>query len=268
LQGHFPGPGQEYLETEVAKAGVRKPDCEGDTALTVAPCLTVGLADTVSEVSTMAKYHIVEQGEYISKIAKKHGFSDYRTIWDDSNNAELKKKRQNPNVLFPGDRLFIPDKGEKEESRSTEQRHRFQVKKPKLKLRLVLEDIYEKPIANAKCELTVEGETHQTTTNGKGQVEQEIPATAEHALLVIKDAETPVKDEAIPIKIGHLDPVEEFSGQKARLNNLGYYAGPLEERDEMLFRLAVEEFQCEHGLKVDGVCGSQTQAKLKEAHGC
>lgn len=47
----------------------------------------------------------------------------------------------------PGDLLFIPDKGEKEESESTEKRHCFKLKTERLKLRLVLEDLYEKPIA-------------------------------------------------------------------------------------------------------------------------
>jgi murein L,D-transpeptidase YcbB/YkuD len=38
--------------------------------------------------------------------------------------------------------------------------------------------------------------------------------------------------------------------------------------DKERIRLAVEEFQCDHGLKVDGVGGPDTQNKLKEVHGC
>jgi hypothetical protein len=57
----------------------------------------------------MAIDHTVVQGEYLSKIARNYGFSDYRTIWEHPKNAALKQARQNPNVLFPGDRLFIPD---------------------------------------------------------------------------------------------------------------------------------------------------------------
>ena len=34
------------------------------------------------------------------------------------------------------------------------------------------------------------------------------------------------------------------------------------------FEMAVEEFQCDQGLKVDGICGPQTQAKLKKLYGC
>src|SRR5258706_64494 len=161
--------------------------------------------------------HIVAQGEYLSKLARKYGFSDYHTIWDHPNNAELKKKRQNPNVLFPGDRLFIPPRESREESGPTENKHRFEVKQNKLMLRLTLEDAFLRPISNAKCELTVEGQTLKLVTDGKGKLEHEIPSHAEKASLIIKDSKTPLNDQFLLIQIGHLDPVEEISGQKARL---------------------------------------------------
>jgi LysM repeat protein len=222
----------------------------------------------------MGTYHTVVQGEYVSGIAKKYGFSSYKKIWDHAQNAELKKQRQNPNVIFPGDQLFIPDKSEKKETRSTGQRHQFVLKTEKLKLRLVLEDLYEKPIANAQCELSVENETFRLTTDGKGKIEKDIKPGARSAVLTIKDPQTPINKVLIPIKIGDLDPVDKEPGQKARLNNLGYFAGPLagtkeaEKENKALFLSAVEEFQCDHGLAVDGKCGPATQAKLKQVHGC
>jgi peptidoglycan hydrolase-like protein with peptidoglycan-binding domain len=110
------------------------------------------------------------------------------------------------------------------------------------------------------------------TTNAQGRIEQDIAPDAQHAILIIKDAQTPITEIRIPIKIGHLDPENKVSGQKARLNNLGYFAGPEDNRSEeenrTLFVSAVEEFQCEHGLTVDGKCGPSTQAKLKQVHGC
>jgi len=217
-------------------------------------------------------YHTVEQGEYLSSIARKYGFPDYKVIWDDANNAELKKKRQNPNVLYPGDELYIPDKDKKQEPGNTEKRHTFQLKQSPLELRLVLENLYYKPIANARCDLHVENQVFELTTDSRGRLQQEIPATAEKALLVIHDPDTPLNETAITLKIGHLDPVEEISGQKARLQNLGYLAGSLEDVDdeesEMRFKAAVEEFQCDEGLKVNGICDPKTQAKLKKVHGC
>jgi Putative peptidoglycan binding domain/LysM domain len=216
--------------------------------------------------------HTVKQGEHLSSIARRYGFSDYKIIWNDPNNVKLKEQRKNPNVLYPGDQLYIRDKEEKQESRSTEQHHTFQIKNPKLELRLVLEDQFSKPIKNAQCELHVENQVLHLTSDGLGHINQSIPATAENALLIIKDPKTPLNEMAIPIKIGHLDPVEEQSGQLSRLNNLGYFAGPLEsaskEENQALFLSAVEEFQCDHGLTVDGKCGPLTQTKLRRVHGC
>jgi N-acetylmuramoyl-L-alanine amidase len=208
------------------------------------------------------------QGEHLSAIAKKYGFSSYKTIWDHGQNAELKNKRQNPNVLFPGDRLFIPDKVEKVEPRSTEAKHRFELKTEKLKLRLVLEDQYEKPISNAKCELHIENEIRHVNSDGHGKIEQDVPPNAERARLIIRSKETSLDDLVLPINIGHLDPVDEITGQQARLANLGYYTGAVDGRENPEFKLAVEEFQCDHSLGVDGVYGSQTRAKLKDVHGC
>jgi murein L,D-transpeptidase YcbB/YkuD len=85
--------------------------------------------------------------------------------------------------------------------------------------------------------------------------------------LEVKGVPVPFETE-LTIKIGHLDPVETPSGQIARLSNLGYYRASLDAFDPVEFESSVEEFQCEHGLLVDGVCGPGTQAKLKSVHGC
>jgi hypothetical protein len=216
----------------------------------------------------MADYHIVEQGEYLSKIAFENGFSDFHVIWDHPNNAQLKQDRKNPNVLFPGDKLFIPDMEQRQESGGTDQRHSYTVKQDKLMLRLVLEDIYEKPIANAPCTLVVDDQSFDLTTDGKGKIEHEIPLDAQQGTLTVKGDQTPFQGDVIPIKIGHLDPVDEISGQQTRLNNLGYFAGDTGEVDGSAFVSAVEEFQCDQHLTVDGLCGPKTQARLKEIHGC
>ena len=212
-------------------------------------------------------YHTVKQGEYLSKIAQKYGFADYKTIWDHPENAEFKKKRENPNILYPGDTLFIPAKDGKEISGVTEQRHRFQVKRSPLKLRLVLKDLNFKPLAQTKCVIHVDGKQFELMSDADGLVEHTIPSTAQQARLHVDDPRSPI-DLEVPIQIGHLDPVDTVSGQKARLNNLGYNAGPLDKVDEALFKSALEEFQCDHKLTVDGVCGPKTQEKLQKVHGC
>jgi len=237
----------------------------------------------------MAGYYSVVEGDYLSKIAADKGFTDYHTIWDHPNNATLKQTRQNPCILVPGDQVFIPDKVPHQESRSSDQHHTFVVRRPSLKLRLVLEDLYELPIAGATCTLVVQGQSYSLTSDGNGMIEQEIPPTAQHGFFAITANLTPFHKIQIPLKIGYLEPVDQVAGQMARLNNLGYFAGDLDEiqrggggegvstddasgsgqpATDDQFVSAVEEFQCDHGLHVDGICGPITQAKLKQVHGC
>ncbi len=218
----------------------------------------------------MSATYTVVQGDHLSRIARHYGFADYLVIWSHAENAALKKARDNPNVLLPGDQLFIPDRNLKQEPAATGKMHPYQVNVNKLVLRLTLEDAFFKPVASAKCELTIDGETFKLVTDAKGRLEHDLPPTAEKAVLVIKDAVTTINDQLIAVRIGHLDPIDAVSGQKARLNNLGYFAGALDQDDERLFRSAVEEFQCDQigPAAVDGKCGPKTQAKLKEMHGC
>lgn len=49
----------------------------------------------------------VKQGDSLSKIAKKAKLSSWRPIWD------LNKKIHHPNLIYPGQKLLIPAKGEK-----------------------------------------------------------------------------------------------------------------------------------------------------------
>jgi hypothetical protein len=217
----------------------------------------------------MAGYYVVSQGEHVPGIAWAAGFHDYLTVWNHPNNANLKSQRENPNVLFAGDRVFLPDRELGQYSRSTDQQHQFVMKRQLLELRLTLSDQYEKPIANTPCILIVDSKSHNLTSDVQGKIEQVISHSAKNATLVIQDSkETPAGGVSIPIKIGHLDPVEEISGQQARLRNLGYYSGAIDGQASDDLDSAMEEFQCENHLIVDGICGPQTRTKLKSIHGC
>jgi N-acetylmuramoyl-L-alanine amidase len=213
----------------------------------------------------------VEQGDYLAKIAKRYGFADWRTIWNHPRNAALRNRRPNPNVLYPGDEVFVPERELKEVPGSTEQRHRFRVTRPRLRLAIVLDQMYKHPLASVDCVLRVEGREVAQLTDARGRIALDIPWDAHDALLVVRNSATALDEVAIPIRVGNLDPVEEESGQRGRLNNLGYFAGPFDDKDdgenEKAFRSAVEEFQCDYDLGVDGKCGPKTQAKLREVHG-
>jgi hypothetical protein len=44
-------------------------------------------------------------------IAGKYGFKDWKAIYDHPSNADFRRRRPNPHLILPGDRIAIPDKG-------------------------------------------------------------------------------------------------------------------------------------------------------------
>jgi hypothetical protein len=235
----------------------------------------------------MPQKYRVEQGDYLATIAQKFGFTEYEAIWDDPRNAALKHKRKSPSILFPGDVLIIPDKAKKTESRAIDSSHSFAVPRQKVRLRIHLKDAEDESIGAAQFLLNVGGKPAHGTADGDGAIDEPIAAAESHVgMLTVLSGDRGV-DIRLGIKVGDLNPLDEPSGQMARLNNLGYFAGTpstgelmdlrkagrqaeIDVLDEQRFRSAVEEFQCDHmgHAAVDGKCGEHTQAKLKQVYGC
>lgn len=206
--------------------------------------------------------YTVQQGDHLSGIAEQFGFQNINTIWNHPSNADLKKLRKDPHILFPGDSIFIPDKTDKSAPAPTTTTSKFKLDLTKLHLKLKLVDVNKDPMANQAIKLIVEGAAvPPPTTDGDGKTDSVIKKSAKNATLQLGDLQ-------FPLKIGSLDPETEKSGQIARLNNLGYEAGDPQNVDKDAFQSAVEEFQCDNSLPVNGNCDAATQAKLKEVHGC
>jgi hypothetical protein len=204
--------------------------------------------------------HVIQQGEHLSTLAERHGFQSYERIWDDPANAELKKLRQNPNVLLPGDEVTIPDREQKAVPVETSAMHRFVLRRSGLKLRLLIQDHSGRPRASEPCALAIEGDSADLVTDGDGKVLRAISPSARRASVTFAEVE-------ISIDVGHLDPIDELSGWQARLINLGYFDSPIDDEDDPEVRSAVEEFQCDHDLTVNGRCDAATQQKLLFVHG-
>jgi len=156
----------------------------------------------------MPQNHKVTQGECLSSIAKKYGFNDYRIIYDDGANAAFKQKRPNPNIIFPGDIIVIPDHELKEVPKPTEQTHNFVIEPHPVKLRLVVKNDEDKPFANMKYDLKVGSATFSGTTDGGGKIEQVIQPDDSSAELVLYPGEGENKNIVgiFKMDLGHLDP--------------------------------------------------------------
>jgi len=217
----------------------------------------------------MATYHEVEQGECLSSIALLYGFSDYHTIYNHPKNAEFRQKRPDPNVIYPGDEIFIPDKELKHENRGTEKKHKFKVHPSKTLLRIVVKDENEKPLGGKSYELKIGDLILKGSTNSEGLLEQTIAADVTEGVLKLwRNPSTPGNYLSWVLRIGHLDPVTFATGIQARLNNLAFNCGNVDGIIGPKTKAAVRAFQEYYGLQVDGIPGPITQAKLKELHGC
>src|SRR5437879_3767048 len=119
--------------------------------------------------------HRVAQGERISSIADLYGFGDAQAIYAHPDNEELRKKRPDPNVLLEGDRIVVPDKEPKEQECAAGKSHRFQVRRPRAVVKVVIKDREGKAIADADYTFVVGKEERKGKTAG-GLVEQPVPA--------------------------------------------------------------------------------------------
>lgn len=213
--------------------------------------------------------YTVLQGDCLSSLAHANGFVDWRKIYDHPNNESFRRLRPDPNVIYPGDELFIPDLSERVESRQTEKRHPFRLKGSPVVLRIVLLDEQHQPIANARYKLEVEEKIFEASTGADGFFEHPIPAEAETGLLSVRINRNQTETGYTwDLQLGDLDPVTVMTGVQARLNNLGYSTGPVDGIQGPRTTEAVREFQEKYGLTVDGVVGPNTRSKLKEVHGC
>lgn len=200
--------------------------------------------------------HTVQQGECITSIADRYGLF-WETVWDHSENAEIKQQRQDPNVLQPGDQLFIPEKRIKEETGASEQCHRFRkIGIPaKIKVRIVVNnEAYGDQPYTLIIDETVVAEGR---TDSDGFVEATIPAQAQEGSIRVGPPENYV---VFPIGLGTLDPIDTESGIIGRLTNLGYGA------DEDL-EAALSAFQEDNSMEPTGALDQATRDRLQEAFG-
>jgi N-acetylmuramoyl-L-alanine amidase len=206
----------------------------------------------------MPTRHTVSQGESISSIAVLYGHFP-QTVWDDPANEALRKKRENPNLLLPGDVVVVPDKVTKEAPVQTGKVHRFRRKGVPEVLRLQLRE-YGKPRAGASFLLDVDGVLHKGQTNAQGVLQVTVPNSSRKAVLRIG------KGEVYTIDISHVDPLEGEQANPRRLVNLNFLKGE-EQGDEKALRRAVRAFQQAHELDATGELDGPTRQKLREVHG-
>src|SRR5690349_11679934 len=105
--------------------------------------------------------YTVQQGDCLASIAKRYGFPDWNTIYNDDLNSSFRKLRPNPWVLLPGDRLYIPDKKLKSETGQTTQTNTFQLTSQPTRFRVIVRNIDGQPLSGKKYKLSVGDATYE-----------------------------------------------------------------------------------------------------------
>ena len=207
----------------------------------------------------MASNYQVKQGDCISSIAFEHGFfAD--TLWNHPNNAELKKKRREMNILMPGDVVFVPDKRLKEAAEPTNNVHKFRCKNTPEKFRIQLLKMNE-PRANEEYELEIEDLKFSGKTDSQGRIQQSIPPNARKGKLSLANGA-----EIYQLQLGSLNPSDEITGTQGRLRNLGFYFGSIDGKMSDDLEQAIQEFQTIKNIEPDGELNAETKHALEQAY--
>ncbi len=214
----------------------------------------------------MSTQHRIRPGDHLARLAYRHGHRTIDDIWQADENAELRAARLDPGVLAPGDVVVIPEAEPFEfHGLAVGRRHTLEVELPYPTLRIELAYANEAPVVgtDGAVEVSFDGATAVLQTDPAGAVELEVGPFTEKLEIV-------VRGRPLPCAVATLEPVDSFAGIHDRLVNLGYEPGGRRGRrssDGVAFLSAVQEFQCDHGLKVDGDPGGDTQAALLEVCG-
>lgn len=205
--------------------------------------------------------HNVVQGDCFLSIADKYGFF-WETLWNHPNNVELKTKREDPTILYPGDAVFVPEKRLKEVSEPTNQVHKFRMKNVPAKFHIRLLNDDDLPRANLNYVLEIDGQEFTGTTDGNGAISVSIPPGAKNGKLVLTD-----EDEEYDLYLGQIDPIDKNSGVQARLRGLGYYDGETSQAVNPETEQAVKDFQEAYNLEPTGQIDDAFRSKLESIYG-
>jgi len=204
--------------------------------------------------------YVVRQGDCLSSIGKCHGFFS-KTLWEHPENRELRDVRKDPNVLLPGDRVFIPELRPRIENCVTEKRHVFVRKGTHCPFRMTIMD-YDRPRSGEAYRLNVDGVWHEGTLDDQGTLDIKIPANAVSGKLFVGTAPL---EECFDLQFGAIDPSVNVAGIQKRLRNLGFDCGE-ETTLGRKTRAALAQFQAKHDLEVTGKLDDDSRSMLEDEH--
>ncbi len=217
------------------------------------------------------KTHVIKQGESLGSIAKDYNLPSGMALYEHESNKAFRELRKNPNIIYPGDEINIPESKDFEIKIDTGRAHKIMAmrKKPDY-FRLKIQDSEGQVWAGKRVCLKLARYEIDTEVGEDGLIEIELksPIKESGKLDVYLDPESPDPTHSFEVMVGYLDPIDTVSGLQARLNQLGFDAGVVDGISGQQTKTATKAFQSANELDVDGIAGPKTRAKLEEVYGC
>ncbi len=186
----------------------------------------------------------------------------WETVWAAPENADLRSSKREGLVLYPGDRLFIPERRQQWKPAPLDQRSTFRRRgvPSKIRLKLELNDIPEQGVPYV---LEIDQQRIESWVPADGIIEHWVRPDQDDAVLWVGQGAT---RRRLLLKLRELRPLDTLEGVQNRLANLGYpvsESGELDEPTRDMLRL----FQQRNELPVTGEVDEATLARLKARHG-
>ena len=237
------------------------PLSEGDTV----DFPDVGNLHGVPRVSaSQLRPYVVRQGDHVAQIAYRNNLNA-ADVWDHPKNSELKQRRGDGQMLCPGDVIHIPTARRDGAPLQIASTNTYTATPPtvRVELRFVQQD---KPLTNEPYEVHgVAGAPVVGVTDSDGNLAFDAPVTARSAAVSFTALRL-----RYTVLLGDLDPIDEPSGLRQRLEQLHYqlHVGPSVDIDTAEWnRHALRAFQHLHGLPETGELDDRSRELLLKEHG-
>jgi N-acetylmuramoyl-L-alanine amidase len=209
------------------------------------------------------KKHTITEGECVLSVAYEHGHF-WETVWNDPRNAALRTRRQNPNLVVPGDEVVIPDLRVKTVTRMTGAQHQFRRRGVPARFTVRFNDAAGAPRAGIPYVLRIDGKERRGVTDPQGTVSCALAPNASAGRLVLGEGG---KAEAYELVLRDLGPSDTVRGVQARLCNLGWFEGEVDGNDSPALHAALVAFQASAELAQTGRIDDATCRAISAAHG-
>jgi hypothetical protein len=213
------------------------------------------------------KPYVVRQGDYLTKLAHTMGFNP-DSVWAHPKNEALRNKRTDPDMLQPGDLLYVPDEARERLPIEPGTINAYVARIPRMPVAVKLQ-VGGAPLSKERYRILGLGpDPIAGATDEDGYLRTEVAVHVREIEVQLVD-----RKRTLRVRVGNMDPINELAGLQKRLQHLGFYQATrggsenFEAKDPPAVKAALAAFQSSRKLPATGHLDDDTRAALIAAHG-